>query len=76
VEIHAAHGYLFDQFFWKGTNRRTDRYGGSMRNRIRLAVDTVAEIRRRTARPTRSRCAFPNGRSRTLLHVISRRRWG
>jgi 2,4-dienoyl-CoA reductase-like NADH-dependent reductase (Old Yellow Enzyme family) len=48
VEIHAAHGYLFDQFFWEETNRRTDKYGGSMRNRIRLAVDTVAEIRRLT----------------------------
>jgi 2,4-dienoyl-CoA reductase-like NADH-dependent reductase (Old Yellow Enzyme family) len=49
IEIHAAHGYLFDQFFWPGTNRRTDRYGGSMHNRIRLAVDTVKAIRRATA---------------------------
>ncbi|HVJ42593.1 MAG TPA: NADH:flavin oxidoreductase [Dongiaceae bacterium] len=48
VELHAAHGYLFDQFFWPGTNRRTDRYGGSMRNRVRLAVDVVTEIRRQT----------------------------
>jgi len=48
VEIHAAHGYLFDQFFWEGTNRRDDKYGGSLRNRIRLAVDTVAEMRRAT----------------------------
>ncbi len=48
MEIHAAHGYLFDQFFWEGTNRRDDRYGGSLRNRIRLAVDTVAEMRRAT----------------------------
>ncbi len=48
VEIHAAHGYLFDQFFWDGTNRRADDYGGPLRNRIRLAVDTVAEIRRLT----------------------------
>jgi 2,4-dienoyl-CoA reductase-like NADH-dependent reductase (Old Yellow Enzyme family) len=29
VELHAAHGYLLDQFFWPGTNRRPDRYGGS-----------------------------------------------
>jgi len=48
VEIHAAHGYLFDQFFWEGTNRRQDRYGGSLRNRIRLAVETVSEMRRAT----------------------------
>ena len=48
VELHAAHGYLFDQFFWTGTNQRTDRYGGSVENRTRLAVETVQEIRRRT----------------------------
>ncbi|WP_029051550.1 hypothetical protein [Ralstonia sp. 25mfcol4.1] len=36
VEIHAAQGYLFDQFFWPGTNKRTDHYGGSLDNRIRL----------------------------------------
>jgi len=48
VELHAAHGYLFDQFFWTGTNLRTDRYGGSVENRTRLAVETVQEIRRRT----------------------------
>lgn len=48
VEIHAAHGYLFDQFFWPGTNHRDDRYGGSLENRMRLAVETVAEMRRAT----------------------------
>jgi 2,4-dienoyl-CoA reductase-like NADH-dependent reductase (Old Yellow Enzyme family) len=45
VEIHAAHGYLFDQFFWKATNRRTDDYGGPMENRVRFAAETVREIR-------------------------------
>ena len=30
VELHGAHGYLIDQFFWAATNRRTDRYGGSL----------------------------------------------
>lgn len=48
VELHAAHGYLFDQFFWPGTNRREDQWGGSLRNRARLAADAVAEIRRVT----------------------------
>lgn len=48
IELHAAHGYLLDQFFWLGTNQRTDSYGGSMRNRIRLATEVVAEIRRST----------------------------
>lgn len=48
VELHAAHGYLLDQFFWLGTNRRKDQYGGSLRNRARIAADAIAEIRRMT----------------------------
>ena len=49
VEIHGAHGYLPDQFFWHETNRRTDGYGGPITNRVRFACELVAEIRRRTA---------------------------
>ena len=45
VEIHGAHGYLIDQFFWKGTNQRDDEYGGSMQNRGRFANQIVAGIR-------------------------------
>src|SRR5690606_36502504 len=41
VEIHAAHGYLIDQFLWKVTNRRTDEYGGDIANRVRFAVEVV-----------------------------------
>jgi len=48
IELHAAHGYLLDQFFWPGTNRRDDRWGGALRNRARLAADVIAEIRRVT----------------------------
>ncbi len=47
VEIHAAHGYLIDEFFWARTNRRSDRYGGSRRRRTRFAVEIIQEIRRR-----------------------------
>lgn len=47
IELHAAHGYLFDQFFWGETNRRTDRYGGDIGQRTRFAVEAVGEIRRR-----------------------------
>jgi len=36
VEIHGAHGYLVDQFFWEGTNQRTDEYGGDLAHRYRL----------------------------------------
>lgn len=46
VEIHGAHGYLVDQFFWPRTNRRTDRYGGSLANRLRFAVELVRAVRK------------------------------
>ncbi len=46
VEIHGAHGYLIDQFFWEGLNQRTDKWGGSMENRGRLAVEIVKAIRK------------------------------
>lgn len=45
VEIHGAHGYLIDQFFWEVTNRREDGYGGSMENRGRFAKEIVAAVR-------------------------------
>jgi len=47
VELHAGHGYLIDQFFWAESNRRTDRYGGSIAHRSQFAVEIVEEIRRR-----------------------------
>lgn len=46
VEIHGAHGYLIDQFFWAGTNGRTDRYGGAtLKERARFAAEVVAAMR-------------------------------
>lgn len=45
IEIHAAHGYLFHQFFSPLSNQRTDQYGGSFENRIRFLVDTARAIR-------------------------------
>ncbi|KAF1711222.1 12-oxophytodienoate reductase [Pseudoxanthomonas kalamensis DSM 18571] len=46
VEVHGAHGYLIDQFFWSGSNRRTDRYGGaSLRERSRFAAEVIAAVR-------------------------------
>jgi len=45
-EIHGAHGYLIDQFFWSGTNRREDRYGGAtIAERARFAGEVVAAMR-------------------------------
>jgi N-ethylmaleimide reductase len=47
IEIHAANGYLLDQFLQDGTNQRTDQYGGSIENRIRLldeVIETVSKV--------------------------------
>ncbi|KAK3027981.1 hypothetical protein RJ639_039334 [Escallonia herrerae] len=44
VEIHGAHGYLVDQFMKDQINDRTDRYGGSMENRCRFALEIVEAI--------------------------------
>ncbi|MGH8505484.1 MAG: alkene reductase, partial [Stenotrophobium sp.] len=41
VELHGANGYLLEQFLRDSTNRRTDLYGGSIKNRMRLTLQTV-----------------------------------
>jgi len=45
VQVHAAHGYLLSQFLSPRSNRRSDEYGGTLENRARLLMDTVAAIR-------------------------------
>ncbi len=45
VQIHAANGYLFQQFFSRRINRRTDRYGGCLENRMRFLLETIGGIR-------------------------------
>jgi len=44
VEIHAANGYLIDQFLRDKTNLRTDRYGGSIENRLRFLLEVVTAV--------------------------------
>lgn len=45
VELHAAHGYLFQQFLSPVTNHRTDEYGGSLENRMRFILNIIHGIR-------------------------------
>lgn len=45
LQLHAAHGYLFSQFLSPLSNRRTDRWGGSLENRARLLVTVISSIR-------------------------------
>lgn len=45
VELHGAHGYLFNSFISPRTNKRTDRWGGSFENRCRFAVEVIRAVR-------------------------------
>ena len=45
VELHAAHGYLIQQFLSPNTNKRTDKYGGSLENRMRFLLEIIDGIR-------------------------------
>lgn len=46
AEVHAAHGYLLHQFYSPLTNQRTDEYGGSFENRIRLTIEVTRAVRK------------------------------
>lgn len=45
IEIHGAHGYLIDQFFWEKTNQRQDQYGGDLLARTRFATEIIKACR-------------------------------
>ncbi len=62
VEIHAANGYLIDQFLRDGTNRRTDAYGGSIARRARLLLEVIDAVS----------SAWSAGRTGVRLSPISR----
>lgn len=45
VEVHGAHGFLLNQFFSPLTNRRSDKYGGALENRVRFPLEVVERVR-------------------------------
>ena len=63
VQLHAANGYLIDQFLRNGSNRRDDDYGGSVENRIRLLVEATEAIADRVGADRTGVRLSPNGDS-------------
>jgi 2,4-dienoyl-CoA reductase-like NADH-dependent reductase (Old Yellow Enzyme family) len=45
IELHGAHAYLIDEFFWEVTNQRTDRFGGSIERRAEFAAEVLRRCR-------------------------------
>ncbi|KAI1423032.1 NADH oxidase [Xylaria sp. FL1777] len=50
IQLHGAHGYLIAQFLSQTTNQRTDEYGGSLENRMRLVLEIAAAIKKRISK--------------------------
>ena len=48
IELHCAHGYLLQQFLSPYTNKRTDEYGGTFENRMRIVLEIIEDIANRT----------------------------
>ncbi|WP_017930920.1 NADH:flavin oxidoreductase [Robiginitomaculum antarcticum] len=46
IEIHGAHGYLIDEFFWAVMNQRDDKYGGDLKDRATFAAEIISECRK------------------------------
>jgi len=49
VEVHGAHGFLLDQFFSPLANRRRDKYGGSLENRMRFPLEVVEKVKEKVS---------------------------
>lgn len=58
IEVHSANGYIFDQFFQEISNKRQDKYGGSIENRARFFFEVIDEIVRVTGAPEKLAARF------------------
>ena len=74
VELHGAHGYLIDQFFWKGTNQRNDRFGGDLARRSLFATEVVRAVRASVGPDFRSACVSRSGGFRTMRVSLRKHR--
>ena len=74
IEIHAAHGYLMNEFLSPATNHRTDSYGGSLENRSRLLFETCARVRAAVPGSTIIGVRI-NGSDGTLAESVSNAEW-
>jgi len=83
VEVHAANGYLIDQFLRDRTNKRSDRYGGSIENRARFLLEVMDAVTSRVGRESGSGFASRHRTRRTTSmtaiprrsSIMSRRAW-
>jgi len=79
VLVHAAHGYLINQFLSPSSNQRDDEYGGSFENRLRFALEVVAAVRRRAGAdiPIIARISadefLPGGLTLAETQIVARR---
>src|SRR5438093_1187785 len=70
VEISAAHNHLIDQFWSPRLNHRTDRWGGSLENRMRFSLEMLEEIRRVVGRDYVVGMRMPLHEAQTAVHEL------
>jgi len=74
VEIHSPHGYLIHQFLSPRSNRRSDEYGGNLKNRARFLVNIIKKIRARIG-PDRVLASIPMRGNRANVEPLKEGQW-